>query len=78
LLLETDYIEHLGLNGCRDLTDQCIMDMVNQCSKLTSIDLNGCRKVTDVGVPGLVTRSDQLQSIDIGRCGASILGAVAM
>jgi hypothetical protein len=43
LLLETDNIVHLGLNCCCNLTDQCIMDMANQCSKLTSIDLNGCR-----------------------------------
>ena len=34
LLLETDDIIHLGLKGCCNLTDQCIMDMVNRCRKL--------------------------------------------
>ena len=50
LLLETDHIIHLGLNWCCNLTDQCIMNIVNRCSKLTSIELNGCNKLTDAYV----------------------------
>ena len=32
LLLETDEIVHLGLDGCRNIDDQCVMNMVNKCS----------------------------------------------
>ena len=52
LLLETDDIEHLGHNGCSNLTDQCIMDIVNRCRKLTRINFHGCDKVADAGTSG--------------------------
>ena len=67
-LLETDEIVHLGLDSCRNLDDQCVMDMVNKCSKLTSMSLTGCRKVTDAGVSALGAGCGQLQSIDLARC----------
>ena len=81
LLLETDEIVHLGLMGCCNLTDQCIVDVANECNKLTSIDLNGCKKLTDAGVSALVAGCGQLQIIDLGYCnmvtdaGVSALGA---
>jgi hypothetical protein len=81
LLLETDDIEHLGLNGCSNLTDQCIMDMVNRCRKLTSINLHGCNMVTDAGISALGAGCGQLQSIGLAGCtevsdeGVSALGA---
>ena len=68
LMLETDDIVHLGLNGYCNLTDQCIMDIVNRCRKLTSINLHGCDKVTDAGVSGLAAGCGQLQSIDLSKC----------
>ena len=68
LLIETDYVVHLGLNGCCNLTDQCIVNMVNQCSKLTSIDLDGCKKITDVGVSALGAGCGQLISINLVYC----------
>ena len=80
LLLETDDIVHLGLTGCYNLTDQCIMDMVNRCHKLTGINLDGCDKVTDVGVSALSAGCGQLQSINLEGCfevtdvGVSALG----
>ena len=83
LLLETDDIIHLGLKGCCNLTDQCIMDMVNRCVELTSINLAGCNLVTDVGVSSLGAECGKLQSINLERChkltdvGVSALGAVS-
>ena len=68
LLLEKDAIAHLGLNRCFNLTDQCVMDMVKECSKLTSIDLNGCKKLTDVGVSALGAVCGKLQSIILDDC----------
>ena len=68
LLLETDEIMHLGLKGCCNLTDQCIMNMINECGKLTSIDLNGCKKLTDAGVIALVAVCGRLQSINLSWC----------
>ena len=69
LLLETADIEHFGLSGCSELTDQCIMNMVNVCGKLTSIDLNECNKLTDTGISPLGARCGQLKSINIAGCG---------
>ena len=46
LSLETDDIVQLGLNGCCNLTDRCIMNLVNRCSKLNSIELNTCKKTS--------------------------------
>ena len=68
LLLETDEIVHLGLDGCRNLDDQCVMNMVNKCSKLTSISLTGCDKVTDAGVSALGAGCGQLQSSKVSCC----------
>ena len=56
LLLETDDIVHRGLNGCCNLTDQCVTDMVNRCHKLTSINLAGCNLVTDACVSACVVK----------------------
>ena len=39
LMLETDVIVHLGLGGCCNLTDQCIIDIVSRCGKLAHIGL---------------------------------------
>ena len=69
LLLETDEIVHLGLDGCRNLFDQCVMNMVNKCGKLTSISLTGCDRVTDAGVSALGAGCGQLQSINLDGCG---------
>ena len=53
LLVETSDILALGLRDCCNTTDQCVMDVINRCPKLRSIDLGGCNKVTDAGVIGL-------------------------
>ena len=68
LLLVTADIVHLGLTGCRLLTDQCIISIANVYSKLTSIDLNGCWKLTDAGMSALGTGCGQLQSIKLALC----------
>ena len=50
LLVETRALVHLGLRGCSNVMDQCIMDVVNRCHQLRSIDLGSCDQVTDAGV----------------------------
>ena len=47
LLVDTSDIVHLGLGGCSNMTDQCIVDIVHRCLKLRSIDIGGCGRVTD-------------------------------
>ena len=39
LLVDTSDIVHLGLRGCHNMTNQCIVDVVNRCLELQSIDL---------------------------------------
>ena len=55
LLVDTSDIVHLGLRGCSNMTDQCIVDVVNRCHKLQSIDIGSCGQVTDAGVIALGT-----------------------
>ena len=47
LLLETSDLVYLGLRGCSNITDQCVMDIVKRCRKLLVIELGDCREVTD-------------------------------
>ena len=65
LLLETSDLVFLGLKGCSNITDQCVMDIVKRCRKLLVIEVGDCRKVTDVGVTALGAGCGQLQKIDL-------------
>ena len=67
LLVDTSDIDHLGLRRCHNVTDQCMLDIVNYCHKLQSIYI-GSEKVTDAGVIALVAGCGQLQSIDLKGC----------
>ena len=69
LLVETRDLVHLGLGGCKNLMDQCIMNVVNRCLQLRSIDLTGCGQATDAGVLALGAGCGQLQSINLRGCG---------
>ena len=50
LLIDMSDIVHLGLEGCNNITDQCMMDVAHRCLKLRIIDIGGCDQVTDAGV----------------------------
>ena len=66
LMVETSDLVVLGLRNCSNLTDQCVMDVVNRSPKLRTIDLGGCSKVTDAGVLALGAGCGQLRSISLG------------
>ena len=68
LLVDTSDIMHLGLRGCSNMTDQCMVDVAYRCDKLRSIDIGGCCQVTDAGVRALGAGCGQLQSINLERC----------
>ena len=68
LLVDTSDIVHLGLRGCFNMTDQCIVDVVYRCHKLRSIDIGCCGQVTDAGVRALGAGCGQLQSINLKKC----------
>ena len=68
LLVDTSDLLHLGLGGCLNMTDQCIVYVVYRCVKLRSIDIGGCGQVTDVSVIALGAGCGQLQSIDLTGC----------
>ena len=68
LLLETSNLVYLGLRGCSNITDQCVIDIVMRCRMLLGIELGDCIKVTDVGVIALGTGCGKLQSIDLSGC----------
>jgi F-box and leucine-rich repeat protein 2/20 len=81
LLIDTSDLVALGLRNCHNTTDECIVDVINCCPKLSSIDLGSCIQVTDVGVSALAAGCSQLQSIILRGCqkvtdeGISALGA---
>ena len=68
LQLETSDIVVLGLRDCCNITDQCVMNVINCCLKLRSTDLRGCRMMTDAGVSALSAGCNQLQSVDLSDC----------
>ena len=68
LLVDTSDIVHIGLGGCHHMTDQCVVDIVNRCVKLRSIDIGGCGQVTDAGMIALGHGCGQLRSIDLTCC----------
>ena len=68
MLLDTSDIVLLDLRGCKNITDQCLTDIVKRCVKLRSIDIGGCGEVTDAGVTALGAGCGQLQSINLEGC----------
>jgi hypothetical protein len=47
LLIETSDLVALGLRDCINTTDQCVMDVINSCPKIRSIDLGvRCRYIS--------------------------------
>ena len=52
-LLRTVDLLHIGLNGCINVTDDCIEMIATRCHKLSTIHLEGCNKVTDAGISAL-------------------------
>ena len=61
-LLNTIGLLYLGLSGCKEVTDGCLLKMLNRCSLEVSIE------VTDAGVTALSHGCGQLQSIDLTYC----------
>ena len=47
--LEKTGLTHIGLSGCINIMDACILNVVHECCKLSSIDLNECQGLTDAG-----------------------------
>ena len=68
LLVETTDLVYLGLRGCCNTMDDCVMDVAKRSRKLKGID---CRKMTDAGVTALshgCGRCGQPQSINLRGC----------
>ena len=80
-LLKTVNLFHLGLNGCKSVTDECIVKAVKRCVK-SGIGYPRRRKeLTNAGVSALGAGCGQLTMINLGGCdevtdvGVSALGA---
>ena len=69
LLVDTSDLVLIGLQDCINITNQCIVDVINRRLKPRSIYLSGCGNVTDAGVSALSAGCGQLQSIHLARCG---------
>ena len=67
-LLKTSDLLHIGLDGCRSLTDECVRRIATRCCKLRSIRLKGCENVTDAGISALGAGCGQLLSINLRDC----------
>ena len=69
LLVDTNDLVLIGLQDCINITDQCVVEVINRCPKLRSINLSGCGKLTDAAVSALGAGCGRLQSIDLRGCG---------
>ena len=81
MLLDTSDILLLDLGGCKNITDQCLIDIVKHCHVPRRAHLRDSEEVIDTGVSALGAGCGQLQSINLGGCrlvtdaGVSALGA---
>jgi Leucine Rich repeat len=79
-LLNTIDLMHLGLNGSRSVTDDCILKTVNIWSRIRESEVNYSSEVTAAGESAWRHGCDQLQSINLQDCslvtdaGVSLLG----
>ena len=81
ILLQTIDLVHLGLNGCLNITDQCIVNLVYKCYKVNSLEVSRCSGLTDASLSALGAEYGQLQNINLScrrnltDAGVSALGA---
>ena len=81
MLLDTSDLVLLDLRGCKNITDQCLIDIVKHSHKPRRADLGDSKRVIDTGVSALGAGCGQLQSISLAGCcqvtdaGVSALGA---
>ena len=68
LLLETIELVELGPEGCLNITDECMMEVVPQCRKLASLDISRGESLTDAGITALGAGCGKLQSINLAGC----------
>ena len=68
LLVDLSDVVALGLRGCCNVRDRCIVEIVSRCPKLEIIDLRSCHEATDAGVSALGAGCGQLQSIGLSAC----------
>ena len=68
MLLDTSDVVLLDLRGCKNITDQCLIDIVKHCHKPRRAYLRDSEKVIDTGVSALGAGCGQLQSINLGGC----------
>ena len=68
LVLKKTDLTHIGLSGCIDITDACILNIAHECRKLIGIDLSECKGFTNEGISALGHGCGQLQSINLRQC----------
>ena len=68
MLLDTSDIVLLDLEGCKSITDQCLIDIVKHCYKPRRAHLGDSEKVIDTGVSTLGAGCGRLQSINLHCC----------
>ena len=69
MLLDPGDMVLLDLGGCKNLTDQCLTDIVRHCRKTMRAHLRDSEKAIDTGVSALGAGCGQLLSINLGYCG---------
>ena len=67
-LLKTVNLFHLGLNGCKSVTDECLVKAVTRCVKSRTEYPRRCKRTANAGVSASGAGCGQLQSIDLGGC----------
>ena len=65
-LLDTSNLLHLGLDGCRSVTDECILKSMNRWGKENKNDLNSSIKYAVISA--ICRGCSKLRSINLGGC----------
>lgn len=61
-LVESHHLQVLDLEGCYQVTDEVVMKLSHNASKLRSLGLGGCHELTDKGISAL-SRAPQLRKL---------------
>ena len=62
------HLEILCIQGCLNIGDEALYQLVRRCSRLQLVNIHGCRNVSDEGVMELAENSPALRYLCISTC----------
>ncbi|GFS23982.1 F-box/LRR-repeat protein 14-like [Elysia marginata] len=71
-------LETVSLRACPAISDQAVVDLVENCSRLRHLDLCQCGTLTDLSLMTMEGKGRRLRHLDISFCNLMTLSCVAV